>query len=76
MVCTKVFISGNSQAVRIPKEFHIDFSELFIKKIGSSIILTPKESNWENLERSLSEFSDDFMIEGRTQPAMQERAVF
>ena len=76
MVCTKVFISGNSQAVRIPKEFHIDFSELFIKKIGSSIILTPKESNWENLERSLSEFSDDFMIEGRSQPAMQEREVF
>ena len=76
MICTKVFTSGNSQAVRIPKEFHIDFSELFIKKIGSSIILTPKESNWENLERSLSEFSDDFMIEGRTQPAMQEREVF
>jgi len=76
MICTKVFTSGNSQAVRIPKEFHIDFSELFIKKIGSSIILTPKESNWENLKRSLSEFSDDFMTEGRSQPAMQEREVF
>ena len=76
MVCAKVFTSGNSQAVRIPKEFHIDFSELCIKKIGSSIILTPKESNWENLERSLSEFSDDFMTEGRSQPAMQEREVF
>ena len=76
MICTKVFTSGNSQAVRIPKEFHIDFSELFIKKIGSSIILTPKKSNWENLERSLSEFSDDFMTEGRSQPAMQEREVF
>ena len=76
MICTKVFTSGNSQAVRIPKEFHIDFSELFIKKIGSSIILTPKESNWENLERSLSEFSDDFMTEGRSQPTMQEREVF
>ena len=75
MVCTKVFISGNSQAVRIPKEFHIDFSELCIKKIGSSIILTPKESNWENLERSLSEFSDDFMMGGRAQPAIQEREV-
>lgn len=76
MVCAKVFTSGNSQAVRIPKEFHIDFSELCIKKIGSSIILTPKKSNWENLERSLSEFSDDFMTEGRSQPAMQEREVF
>ncbi len=76
MVYAKVFTSGNSQAVRIPKEFHIDFSELCIKKIGSSIILTPKESTWENLERSLSEFSDDFMTEGRSQPAMQEREVF
>jgi len=73
MVCTKVFTSGNSQAVRIPKEFHIDFSELVIKKIGSSIILTPNDSKWENLRRSLSEFSDDFMSEGRNQPAMQER---
>lgn len=76
MVCTKVFTSGNSQAVRIPKEFHIDFTELFIKKIGSSIILTPKESNWENLERSLSEFTDDFMAEGRNQPSMQDREEF
>ena len=76
MVYAKVFTSGNSQAVRIPKEFHIDFSELCIKKIGSSIILTPKECNWENLERSLSEFSDDFMTEGRSQPSMQEREGF
>ena len=76
MVCTKVFTSGNSQAVRIPKEFHIDFTEMVIKKIGSSIILTPKESNWENLERSLSEFSDDFMAVGRNQPSMQEREEF
>ena len=73
MVCTKVFTSGNSQAVRIPKEFHIDFSELVIKKIGSSIILTPNDSKWENLRRSLSEFSDDFMSEGRNQPAMPKR---
>ena len=42
MVCTKVFTSGNSQAVRIPKEFHIDYSELFIKKIGTTIILYPQ----------------------------------
>jgi|GEM_PF-1954906 len=61
MACAKVFTSRNSYAVRIPKKFHIDFSELFIKKIASSIILTPKESNRENLERSLSEFSSDFM---------------
>ncbi len=76
MTLTKVFNSGNSQAVRIPKEFHIDSLELFIKKVGSSIILTPKENKWENLERSLDEFSDDFMSEGRKQPGFQKREDF
>ena len=76
MVCTKVFTSGNSQAVRIPKEFHIDYSDLYIKKIGSTIILFPQENRWENLERCLSEFSDDFMNDGRTQPDLQKREEF
>ena len=76
MTCTKVFTSGNSQAVRTPKEFHIDYSDLYIKKIGSTIILFPRENRWENLERSLSEFSDDFMNEGRNQPVLQKREEF
>lgn len=76
MVSTKVFTSGNSQAVRIPKEFHIDYSDLYIKKIGSTIILFPQENQWENFERSLSEFSDDFMNEGRNQPVLQKREEF
>ena len=76
MICTKVFTSGNSQAVRIPKEYHIDYSEMFIKKIGTTIILYPKNRPWENLEKSLSEFSDDFMCEGRNQPVMQKREEF
>lgn len=76
MISTKVFTSGNSQAVRIPKEFHIDCSDLCIKKIGSTIILFPLENRWENLERSLSEFSDDFMSEGRNQPVLQNREEF
>lgn len=76
MICTKVFTSGNSQAVRIPKEFHIEYSDLYIKKIGSTIILFPKENRWKNLEESLSEFSDDFMSEGRNQPVLQEREEF
>ena len=73
MDCAKVFMSGNSQAVRIPKEFHIDQSELFIKKIGTTIILYPQNHPWENLKKSLSEFSDDFMSDGRNQPALPER---
>ena len=76
MVCTKVFTSGNSQAVRIPKEFHIDDSELFIKKIGTTIILYPQKRPWENLKKSFSEFTDDFMSDGRNQPKLETREEF
>lgn len=73
MLSSKVFISGNSQAIRLPKEYQVDEKELYIKKIGSTIILFPKKNPWEAFERSLSEFSDDFMKDGRNQPEMQER---
>ncbi|MBQ2315612.1 MAG: antitoxin [Treponema sp.] len=76
MLCTKVFTSGNSQAVRIPKEFHIDSSEMYIKKIGSTIILYPQNRPWENLKKSLAEFTDDFMSDGRNQPKLEEREAF
>jgi antitoxin VapB len=73
MLSSKVFVSGNSQAIRLPKEYQVEEKELYIKKIGSTIILFPKENPWEAFERSLTEFSDDFMAEGRNQPPMQER---
>ena len=76
MVCTKVFTSRNSQAVRIPKEFHIDYSELFIKKIGTTIILYPQKQTWENSRKSFSEFTDDFMSEGRNKPKLETGEEF
>ncbi len=73
MLSSKVFISGNSQAIRLPKEYQVEEKELYIQKIGNTIILFPKTNPWEAFERSLSEFSDDFMIDGRNQPEMQIR---
>ncbi len=73
MLTSKVFISGNSQAIRLPKEYQVNEKELYIKKVGSTIVLFPKDDPWEAFERSLTEFSDDFMIDGRCQPPMQER---
>jgi antitoxin VapB len=73
MLSSKVFISGNSQAIRLPKEYQVEETELYIQKIGSAIILFPKEDPWAAFEKSLKEFSDDFMKNGRDQPAMQER---
>lgn len=64
----KVFKSGNSQAVRLPKEFQIGEEEVLIQRVGNSIILTPKSDPWRAFRESLNEFSDDFMKDGRNQP--------
>jgi len=73
MLSSKVFISGNSQAIRLPKEYQVQDKELFIQKIGSTIILFPKNNPWEMFEKSIHEFSDDFMIDGRNQPELKDR---
>ncbi len=76
MQIVKVFKSGNSQAVRIPKGFSIDEDELYIQKIGRSIILTSKDDLWKTFEESLDRFSDDVFEEGREQPEQQDRDSF
>ena len=76
MQTVKVFKSGNSQAIRIPKEFSIDEKELYIQKVGKSIILTSKDDLWRTFEESLDKFSDDVFKNGREQPEQQERDFF
>ena len=73
MLRTRVFKSGNSQAVRIPKEYHIDGDELFINKIGNTIVIFPQDDPWEIFKDSLSDFSDDYFVDGRNQPEIQKR---
>jgi antitoxin VapB len=72
MATTKTFKTGNSQAVRIPKEFALPDGELLIEKIGGAIILLPKDDPWTLFEESLSGFSDDFLVDGRNQPSIQK----
>lgn len=73
MKTAKVFKSGNSQAVRIPKEFHLEDDEVEIRRRGDSLILRPKKRSWATLFESLDKFTDDFMAEGRNQPPVQKR---
>jgi antitoxin VapB len=69
----KVFKNGNSQAIRIPKEFYVTERELLIQKIGNTLVLSPVHDPWQLFRKSLAEFSDDYFEEGRFQPDMQER---
>jgi antitoxin VapB len=75
MFITKTFKSGNSQAIRIPKEYKIDEKELFINKIGNTIVIFPKDDPWELFKKSLADFSKDYFADGRKQPGMQKKRI-
>jgi len=72
MATAKLFQNGQSQAVRLPKEFRFEGNEVYIKKIGNAVILLPLENPWQIWIESLSLFSTDFM-ETRDQPEQQIR---
>ena len=73
MRTAKVFRSGNSQAVRIPKEFHLEGDEVEIRRQGGALILRSRQESWTALVDSLKMFTDDFMKGGRRQPPTQDR---
>ncbi|MCS5601785.1 MAG: antitoxin [Paracoccus sp.] len=73
----KVFQSGNSQAVRLPKDFRLDVSEVEITREGDALILRPRTLEvrpWASLRAAVNRgVSSDFMVEGREQPTHQHR---
>lgn len=72
MIATaKIFTNGASQAVRLPKEFRFDVDEVCIKRIGSGVLLFPKESAWGLFRESLAKADEDFMAD-RNQPQRPE----
>ncbi len=73
MPVAKIFKSGNSQAVRLPKEFQFKGNEVYIKKVGRGVILIPKDDPWEAFEQSLAEFTEDYMAGERIQPRLETR---
>ncbi len=70
---TKLFMSGNSQAVRIPREFQLEGDEVEIQRRGNTLVIRPKKQTWQLLLDSLTLFTDDFMEGGRQQPPVQKR---
>lgn len=67
MKTAKLFKNGESQAVRLPKEFRFAGREVFIKRVGTAVVLLPKAKSWDSLIDSLAKFPPDFMSD-REQP--------
>jgi antitoxin VapB len=73
LATTKVFRSGNSQAVRIPREFQFDTDEVEIERRGDEIILRRPVRSLREAFESLAALPDDFFAEGREDLPPQSR---
>ena len=71
----KLFWSGRSQAVRLPKEFRMEGTEVRIRRQGAAVILEPVALDWDWLDAIAGAFSEDFFTAGRNQPALSSRTV-
>ncbi len=76
MTFARVFQSGNSQAVRLPKEFRVDVEQLEIFRRGDEIVLRPLVPNAAAIFDALAQLPSDFMEQGREDEAPQERDDF
>lgn len=68
----KVFMTNRSQAVRLPKEFQFSSNEVFIRKEGEDVILSPRPPDWSDYLESAPVASDGFMVDVEDLP-VQER---
>ncbi len=71
---TKVFKSGNSQAVRLPRNFRMDSDVVLIRKEGKNIIISPTPASWKGFMDDTPPLSEDFSIEGVQLPGDIPRA--
>jgi antitoxin VapB len=69
----KIFWSGRSQAVRLPKEFRFEGEEVRIRRHGSAVILEPVTEGWEWLDSLVGKLDQDFVEAAGEQPEQQQR---
>ena len=68
----KIFMNNRSQAVRLPKDFQFRTQEVFIKKEGSAVVLSPRPFDWSAYLEAGPVASSHFM-EGIDELPVQER---
>jgi antitoxin VapB len=71
MDTARLFRSGRSQAVRLPKEYRFAGTEVVVQHFGNGVLLLPMDDPWQTLETALSSFEPGFVMT-REQPATQD----
>jgi antitoxin VapB len=73
METAKIFWSGRSQAIRLPKEFRFTGNEVRIRRQGNAVVLEPLAEDWEWLDTIAGKLDDDFVGAAKEQPKQQRR---
>ncbi len=76
MKVAKVFKCGNSQALRLPRDFQFKSKEVEIFRRGADVILREKPKNLKHAFELLTSMPDDFFSEKREDVPPQERESF
>ena len=76
MMTARVFMSGNSQAVRIPREFQFDVAEVEIFQRGDELVLRKIKRDLSDAFDLLATMPNDFMQDGRMDSLPQERETW
>ena len=73
MPTAKVFKSGNSQAIRLPKEFRLKVTDVELIRQGDDILIRqPKKPTLMDAYNALRSMPDDFFAEGRSDPPPED----
>jgi len=67
MDTARLFQSGRSQAVRLPKAFRFQGQEVAVKHFGNGVLLLPMDNPWQILEEALTEFEPNFQLQREPQ---------
>ena len=76
MTHARVFQSGNSQAVRLPREFRFASDQVEIFRRGNEVVLRELPASAATIFDALAEMPPDFMADGRGDAPPQERDGF
>ena len=63
MQTAKLFPNGQSQAVRLPKEYRFEGDRVYIRQLGGAVVLLSYQEPWQVLFDSLDQFSADYAAE-------------
>jgi antitoxin VapB len=72
MAVAKVFRTGRSQAIRLPKEFRVDVDTVHLKRTDEGFLVITKEP-WEIFFEGVEQLSDKFFVSERVQPNLEAR---